>query len=108
MDVAAGLFLIAHGLIHLAIWLPRPKPEAPFDPHHSWLLDNAGAVAKILAVVATGLLIAAGVLVLGGGGAGLAVTGAAVSLALIAVTFNRWLIGAVAINVAIILIALTA
>lgn len=70
MDIAAGLFLIAHGLLHLGIWLPRANPEAPFDPHRSWLLGDVGAVARVLAVVAAGLLIAAGLLVLGGGDRG--------------------------------------
>jgi hypothetical protein len=31
-------FLIAHGLVHLAIWLvPKPSDQkAPFDPDHPW------------------------------------------------------------------------
>jgi hypothetical protein len=40
-------FLIAHGLVHLAIWL-MPKPpdqKAPFDPGHSWLLGDQKTVA---------------------------------------------------------------
>lgn len=35
-------FLVAHGLVHLAIWL-MPKPaddKAPFDPDHSWLVGD--------------------------------------------------------------------
>jgi hypothetical protein len=39
MSVLGGLFLIAHGLVHLAVWLPEPK-DAPFDPGHSWLLGE--------------------------------------------------------------------
>lgn len=105
MDVAAGLFLIAHGLVHLGVWLPPAKSDAPFDPHHSWLFGEAGAVSRILAVVAVGLLIAGGVLALGGGGAALAAAGAAVSLVLIGITFNAWLFAAVAINIAIIAVA---
>ena len=35
-------FLIAHGLVHVAMWVFVPKPapgkEAPFDASHSWLL----------------------------------------------------------------------
>ena len=105
MDVVAGLFLIAHGLVHLGVWLPPAMPDAPFDPHHSWLLGEAGALTRILAVVAAGLLIAGGVLALGGGGAALAAAAAAVSLLLIAITFNAWLIAAVAIDVTIIAVA---
>ena len=30
-------FLIAHGLVHVAIWVPRYDPEkVPFDASHSW------------------------------------------------------------------------
>jgi hypothetical protein len=49
------------------------------------------------------------VLVLAGADAGgaVAVVGAAVSLALVAVTFHPWLLGAVAIDVAIAVVALT-
>lgn len=105
MDVVAGLFLIAHGLVHLGIWLPSAKPDAPFDPHRSWLLEEAGTASRLLAVVAAILLMVAGVLVLGGEGAAVAAAGAAVSLLLIAITFNVWLLAAVAINVAIIVLA---
>ncbi len=35
-------FLLAHGLVHLAVWLPHPEPEPakppPFVPDHSALL----------------------------------------------------------------------
>jgi hypothetical protein len=105
MEVAAGLFLIAHGLVHLGVWLAPVKDDAPFDPRQSWILGEAGAVSRILAIVAAALLITAGVLVLGDGGAALAVAGAAVSLLLIVITFNRWLLGAVAINIAIVILA---
>ena len=28
MKVALGLFLVAHGLVHLALWLPTPADAA--------------------------------------------------------------------------------
>lgn len=39
---ALSTFLIVHGLLHLAIWMPHPNPDAgkppPFVPDHSTLL----------------------------------------------------------------------
>jgi hypothetical protein len=45
-------FLIAHALVHGAIWAtPASKdPKAPFDAGHSWLLGDRGTLALILAV----------------------------------------------------------
>ena len=109
MTALAGLFLIAHGLVHLAIWLPEPKADAPFDPLHSWLFRDGDRPVRALAVSACVMLVAAGVLVLTGAGlgAGLAVAGAALSLVLVVATFHPWLLGAVAINTAIVAVGLT-
>jgi hypothetical protein len=109
MTVAARLFLIAHGLVHLGVWLPAPKEDAPFDPGHSWLLGDARSQARTLAWAACLVLTASGILVLAGAGlgAGLAVTGAAISLALVVLMFHVWLVGAAAIDVTIALVALT-
>lgn len=109
MSVLGGLFLVAHGLVHLAIWLPAPKEDAPFDPGHSWLLGAVRRPAGGLAVAAGALFALAGVLVLAGedAGAALAVAGAVVSLALVLMTFHPWLMGAVVIDVAIAVVALT-
>jgi hypothetical protein len=108
MTAAAGLFLIAHGLVHLGVWLPAPREDAPFDPGHSWLLGDARSQARALAWTAFLVLAAGGGLVLAGAGLGatLAVTGAAISLALVVLTFHPWLLGAAAIDVAIALVAL--
>ena len=109
MSVLGGLFLVAHGLVHLAIWLPAPKQDAPFDPGYSWLFGAVRRPARALAVAAGALFALAGVLVLAGAdaGAALAVAGAAVSLALVLLTFHPWLLGAVAIDVAVTVVALT-
>jgi hypothetical protein len=109
VSVLGGLFLIAHGLVHIAIWIPEPKEDAPFDPHRSWLLGDVRQLTRALAVTACVVLVTAGVLVLTGAGlgAGLAVTGAAVSLAVVLLSFHPWLLGAVAIDVAIAIVALT-
>jgi hypothetical protein len=108
MTTLAALFLVAHGLVHLAVWLPSPAADAPFDPGRSWLLGDARPAARTLASVACAALVLSGALILPGAGAGaaLAVAGAAISLALVLLTFNPWLMGAVAIDVAIVLVAL--
>jgi hypothetical protein len=89
--------------------MPEPKDDAPFDPHRSWLLGEAGQLMRALAVAACVVLVVAGVLVIAGAGLGaaLAVAGAAVSLALVLLVFHPWLLGAVAIDVAIAVVALT-
>ena len=109
MSVLAGLFLIAHGLVHLAVWVPAPEQDAPFDPGHSWLLGEIRRPARAVAATAAALLSVAGILVLAGAGAGtdLAVVGATVSVALVGLTFHPWLLGAVAIDVAVAVVALT-
>jgi hypothetical protein len=109
VNVLAGLFLIAHALVHLAVWLPSPGQDAPFDPRRSWLLGDAAGAARTLALAACSLLVGSGVLVLAGAqaGAALAVVGAVVSLTLVLLTFHPWLLGAVAIDVAIVVLALT-
>jgi hypothetical protein len=106
MTGLAGLFLIAHGLAHLALWVTPPE-DAPFDPSESWLLGDVGPVPRALAVLAFALFLPAGMLVLSGSrpGAVLAVAGATVSLLLVVLTFHRWFVFAVAINIAIIVIA---
>ena len=60
MSVLAGLFLVAHGLVHLAVWPAPPKEDAPFDPGHSWLLGDARRPARRFAITACTLLVAAG------------------------------------------------
>ena len=109
MTTLAGLFLIAHGLVHIAVWIPDPKENAPFDPRHSWLLGDAGRFTHVLAVGACVIFVVAGILVLAGAdvGAAMAVAGAGISLFLVFLTFNPWLLGAVAIDIAIVILALS-
>lgn len=99
-------FLIAHGLIHAAIWAaPKSKEQkAPFDPGHSWLLGDRRVLALAIALVTAALFVSAGV--------GLwvdvdwwrpvAVAGACTSLVLIALFFNAWLIVAVLLDAGLI------
>ena len=108
MTAVAGIFLVAHGLVHVAVWLSPPQPDAPFDACRSWLLGQIRPLARALAAGACGLFILAGVLALVGAGsaAGTAVAAAGVSLVLTVLTFNPWLSAAVAINVAIAVVAI--
>jgi hypothetical protein len=48
----ADLFLIAHGLVHAAIWLAPKSTNAPFDPHHSPILADVRILATTLGVLA--------------------------------------------------------
>jgi hypothetical protein len=95
-------FLIAHGLVHLAIWL-TPKREgaaAPFDVNRSWLLGEVKPLAAFLAIAAAVLLV--------GGGVGLwaqaewwrgvAVAGLGVSFGLMVLTSNPWYLFIEAVN----------
>ena len=99
-------FLIAHGLVHLAIWL-MPKPaeqKAPFDPDHSWLLGDQKTVAVLLAVTAAVLLVGAG---LGLWGAvdwwrGVAAVGLVTSFSLMVVYFTPWYLFIEGVNAALI------
>lgn len=108
MTTLAGVFLIVHGVLHVAIWLPPAGRGAPFDPGHSWLLGDAPAVARPLALLACTVLALSGVLVLAGSGAAAkaAIAGASVSLALVVLTFHPWLAGALAIDLAIAAVAI--
>ena len=115
MTWLAGLFLIAHGLVHLGIWCtPFDPAKAPFDPRRSWLAARMGqegrgrGLAVVLAVVtaAAFLIVGTGVLIDGDWAQAAAITGATVSLLLALVYFHRWLSFNVLINAAIIFVAL--
>ncbi len=106
-----GLLFIAHGLIHLGVWIPPYKAGAPFNPGSSWLLRTLGTppgtmrvIAIALAVVMTVGFVLAGVgwLVAQGWARSLAIWSAVASLALLALYFHPWLSAAVLIDVAII------
>jgi hypothetical protein len=116
LRLAIGVFLIAHGLIHAAIWLPqaasrsvRASGTAPFDPGYSWLFSGVGEdAARWLAAL---LAIAAAVLYVSGGiglfahlewWRGATITASVASLVLFALYFNPWLSLAVLIDVALV------
>ncbi|MEO3931757.1 hypothetical protein WMO79_02935 [Micrococcaceae bacterium Sec7.4] len=104
----AGLFVIAHGLVHLAIWLPKPDEKAPFDVGHSPFAGNVRRLASGLAIAATVILALGGLGLIGDASwwIPVTVTGAAISAALLILTFNRWWLIGLGINAAIIVLAL--
>jgi hypothetical protein len=99
------VFLIAHGLLHPAIWgMPRPaNPAAPY-PAHSWLLGDQPTLALSIAMIAMLLLVA--------GGLALwaratwwrlaAVAGLSTSFVLMLAFFNPWFMFIEAVNLALI------
>lgn len=100
MSWIAGLFLLAHGLIHIAIWCtPFDRAKAPFDPRRSWLAARWGSESSVrgLAVVlavgaAAAFLIAGTVMILAAPWTpAAAMTGAITSLLLTARYFHPWL-----------------
>jgi hypothetical protein len=99
-------FLIAHGLVHLAIWLmPKPpKEDAPFDPAQSWLLGDQKTVAVVLAMLAAALLLAGGVGLWAHADwwRGMALIGLAISFGLMVLYFSPWYLFIEGVNAALI------
>ena len=113
MTLLAGLFLIAHGLVHVGLWArPFDPSKGPFDPSRSWLLSRAGRaswsrpLAIALASLSAAVFVVAGIAVLAGAewAGGAAVAGALCSLLLTALYLHPWLVFNVAIDLAIIAI----
>ena len=111
-------FLIAHGLVHLAIWLPHPDPAetaAPFAPDHSGLLVAVSVpqhttrfLARALAVgTAVAYLFAGPGVAVGAGWAPVTAAAAAIlGLLLKLVYFNPWLLLGIALDGAVLSAAL--
>jgi hypothetical protein len=110
-----GLFLIAHGLLHVAVWaIPKSEVQS-FDPHHSWALEGAGMrassvhrLAMTMAWVAAVAFVVGGAMLMTSIDLWRPVTIAAsvLGLAMSVVWFHPWFIVDVAINAGL-LIALT-
>ncbi|MGH8833980.1 MAG: DoxX family membrane protein [Actinomycetes bacterium] len=106
LRVLLGVFFIAHGLVHVAIWAPRYDPKkAPFDASHSWLLGDQRPLARVLAFVAAAILIMAGIalLVQGEWWRPTAVAGLSMSTALLLLYFNPWYLFILGVNIALII-----
>lgn len=97
-------FLVAHGLLHLAIWLPHSEPDPdrppPFEPDHSALLTATAAPVETIHRVAVGAAVAVAVTyvlaatVIGvdaPGAVGVTVVAATLGLVQKALFFHPWL-----------------
>ena len=103
--IVIGLFLIAHGLVHVAMYAPRAASDAPFDPARSWLFRRRlRPLALTLATIAAVILVVAGIGLLAHQEWWQAATvvGASASLVVLVLFFHPWLSFGVAINVAMI------
>lgn len=106
-----GGFLIAHGLVHAAVWAtPKETGAQPFDPTRSWLLGAFGiapgparTLSIALAVAAATGFVAAGVALFAGSDwwRVIAIVTAAESLPLFLLFFNPWLTLGAAIELGI-------
>ena len=112
--IAAGAFLIAHGLVHLLYVTPSPKdPNFPFTLKESWLVPQdsrrpTGLVLMVAVVVAFALL---GLAIWGFPGLSdiwpaLAIVAAALSLTLLFAFWNARLVAGIGIDAALIALAL--
>lgn len=110
--VILGIFLLFHGLIHLAYVAPAPAdPNYPFDLNKSWLIASTGidvGTIRLLGMVfaaltAIGFLLAAlatmGIIVPQTWWQPLTVTAALASLVLLFLGWHNWLLLGVAIDV---------
>jgi hypothetical protein len=97
-------FLALHGLLHLAVWLPKPAPPPakppPFEPDHSRVLTAVHVPVRSVHALAIGLasgacaayLLAAVSVALGASWAvGVAVAAALLGLVLKGLYFHPWL-----------------
>jgi hypothetical protein len=98
-------FLVAHGLVHVAIWAPKYDPEkAAFDASHSWLIGDQRPLALVLAFAAAAILVVAGIALWAHGEwwRPTAVVGLSVSTVLLLLYFTPWYLIILPVNVALI------
>jgi hypothetical protein len=112
-------FLVAHGLLHLAIWVPQPPPDAdpppPFHPDHSAVMTAVsmtsatarGTSIGLAATASAAYLLAALTVALDAGVAVVAlVVAAGIGLLLKALFFHPWLTVGVLLDVLVVTSAL--
>jgi len=117
IKVLVGLFLIAHGLVHALYFVP-PEPDYPMTAGKSWLVTRVGLSLSVVKPIVVALVVVAmigfillalshwGLLVPASWFKALAVISAVASLLLIALTWDKWFVFAVLINVGILYWAL--
>lgn len=108
-----GAFLVAHGLVTIAIWSPNPatvKPTPPMDTSHSWLLGDTRGLALALAITAGLLIVIAGIAFLAHAEWWplAALISGGVSLLLFGLFFTPWWLAAIAISTGMVLAAVRA
>ena len=98
-----GVLLIAHALITGVIWTVPLRPDAPFNPSHSWLLGDSRAIAAPAGLILAVALAATGLALLLNQTwwAPLGLVAGAAAMVFMVVYFNPWLSVAVVINGAI-------
>lgn len=111
-----GLFLIAHGAIHLLYLVPNTDdPRYPFDFGKSWLIHRAGLSEKLvrnigiglMGMTAIGFLLAGFASLIGEAQAVLIVFAAGMSLLLLVWTWDKQFTFGVLINGVLLVVALS-
>lgn len=114
LKVVVGVLLAAHGLVHLLYFVTNAEdPTWPFSVEHSWLVPVAvrRPVALVLIAITAGAFVLLGLAVMGVPGLraawpGLAVVGAAASLATLSLYWNRQLVVGIAIDLVVLALAI--
>ena len=115
MRALVGLFLVAHGLVTIAIWgvsypaVPEGQVQPP-NPAHSWMLGD-GRTFSLIFGIAVGLALAVagfGFLTHQDWWTTAAIGAGVASLALFAVFFTPWWTAGIAISAAFVIGALRA
>ena len=111
--VVVGVLLVAHGLVHLLWFAPNDQPKWPFRLDRSWLVpeETRQSVAVVLVTLTVAGFTLLGLAVWGVPGLAsiwqaLAVGGALASLLTLALFFDPQLLWGVAIDAAVIVVAL--
>lgn len=108
--ILLGGFVVAHGLVTIAIWSPSPKtgePAPPMDTSHSWLLGDARSVGLMLAIAAGLAIAVTGIAFL----AHLSwwpvagIVGGGLSLLLFVLFFTPWWLAGIAISAGLVVAA---
>lgn len=107
--VLAGVFLLIHAAITAAIWIPQRREVRGWGRQASWLFADSRPSMITLGTLASAALGTAGVGLLADQTwwSGAALTGAAISLTLIAATFTPWWSAAILINFVVAYLAWT-
>ena len=95
-----GAFMVTHGLVTAFIWVSPAKADAPFRATHSWLVGDARPLAVVIALVAAGGFVLAGIgfITEQAWWAFTGIGGGAAALLLMGLFFSPWLLAGVAIS----------